>query len=107
MAKYCVNTGRGAFHEIEKGPGVEIGLLVEEVEFGAKGLLARCEVRESLGLEPWGKRFIVKLELGGKDIDGIPTLGKGQACMLKRSISIEEALELWATKKFRPLSLLK
>ena len=61
---------------------MEIGLLVEEVELCAKGLLAWCEVGKSFGLEAWGERFVVQLEFGGEDVDGVPALGKGQACTL-------------------------
>ena len=62
---------------------MEIRLLVEEVELSAKSLLARREIGERFGLEPRSKGLVVQLELGGEDVDGIPALGKGQACVSK------------------------
>lgn len=80
MSKHSVYAGRRTFHEVEERSGVEIGLLIEEIELSAKGLLAWVEICERFGPEAWGKGLVVQLKLGCKDVDGIPALGQGQAC---------------------------
>lgn len=80
MPKHSVHASRGPLHEIKESSGVEIGLLIEEIELSAKGLLAGREVSERFGLEAWSKSLVVQLELGREDVDSIPALGQGQAC---------------------------
>lgn len=58
---------------------MEVGLLEVQVQLGALRLGGRQEGAEQLGLKALGDG-VVDLDLGVKGINGVPSLGDGDAC---------------------------
>lgn len=77
VAEDSVEVGGGAAQQIKEGTSVQVGLLEEEVELGALGLLGRLVPGEHLSLEALGD-VVVQLELGVEGVGGGPRLGEGE-----------------------------
>jgi hypothetical protein len=79
MAQRHVHGGRGALEEVGEQAGVDVGLLVKQVELAAVGALGRQVVGQDLGLEALGQ-VVLQLELGVEAVGGRPCLGEGETC---------------------------
>lgn len=66
----------GALEEVDEGAGVEEGLAIMEVEFGALGLGGGGEIGNDFGLQALGES-VVELDLCVEGIEGCPGLGQG------------------------------
>lgn len=68
---------------VNEGAAVNVGLLEVKVELLALVAGSRVEVGEDLGLQAAGKG-IVELDLGSKEVGGIPGLSDADACTVCR-----------------------
>lgn len=68
---------------VSEDTAVEVGLLEVEVDLLALVAGGRAEVGENLSLQAAGEG-VVELDLGSKDVGGVPRLGDADACAVRR-----------------------
>ena len=73
-----IEGGGGALEGVDEGAEIDVGLLVEEVEFAAVVLVFGQEGRGDLGFETLDN-VVLELELCVEDVGGGPSFGKGDA----------------------------
>lgn len=78
VAQGDVEGGGGALEEVGEQAGVDVGLLVQQVELAAVCLLGGEVVGQDLGFESLGQ-VVLKLELGVEAVGCGPCLSEGQA----------------------------
>lgn len=76
VAKDNITAKCRALEEIDEGAGVEEGLAIMEVKFGALRLGGGEEVGNDFGLQALGES-VVELDLCVEGIEGCPGLGQG------------------------------
>lgn len=78
MANTRVEGSDGSFEQVGKEAGVDIRLLVMEIELSTVGLLGWKVVGEDLGLETLGE-VVFELDFGIEGVGRRPCLGQGKA----------------------------
>lgn len=76
MSDDGVNSSSGAFEDVDKGAGVEVGLFEEEVELATVGFAVGEVVAQELRFKALGD-VIFELDFGVEAVGGRPCLGEG------------------------------
>jgi hypothetical protein len=86
-----VEGGGGALEQVGEQAGVDVGLLIEEVELAAVGSFSGQVVCEDFGLQALGD-VVFEFEFGVEAVGGCPGLSQGETCSIPQTLDTGDLL---------------